>query len=157
MQSNPIPLITICLLLAFSSQAQNDNRYDLLLQSGRITPSKNIGAEQLSQFNRTASRTAGKTFAILQFEQLPGEKERQELKEAGIELLDYIPNNAYTVTITGNLDETLLEQVKARALVELNPVQKIQPLLVSGKFPSWAVKIPGTVDVWISYLANCSL
>ena len=105
MRSNPIPLITICLLVSFSSLAQDDSRYSLLLKTGTITPPKNITEEKLNQFNRNAARTDEKTFAIIQFEQLPTENEKDQLKQAGIELLDYIPNNAYTVTITGLLDE----------------------------------------------------
>jgi len=151
MRSNPIPLITICLLITFCAQAQDDTRYNLLLKSGTITPSKNITPEKLSQFNRSAARTAEKTFAILQFEQLPDEAAKQELKRSGIELLDYIPNNAYTVTISGSLDETVLVRTKARAVVELNPAQKMHIAIASGQFPSWSVKVQGTVDVWISY------
>ncbi|MEI2738834.1 MAG: S8 family serine peptidase [Chitinophagaceae bacterium] len=151
MRSNPIPLITICLLVSFSSLAQDDSRYNLLLKTGTITPPKNITEEKLNQFNRNAARTDEKTFAIIQFEQLPTENEKDQLKQAGIELLDYIPNNAYTVTITGLLDESILLRTKARSVVELTPSQKMHGSISSGLFPAWAVKTPGTVDVWISF------
>jgi hypothetical protein len=123
----------------------------LLLKTGTINPAANISAEKLGQFNRTAARTAEKSFAIIQFEQLPSENEKQQLRAAGIELLDYIPNNAYTVTITGSLDEDVLLQSRARAVVELSPTQKMHSSLSSGRFPAWAVKVAGTVDVWISF------
>lgn len=151
MKSNPISLITIFLLVSFSSLAQNDIRYNLLLKTGIVTPGKNITVERLNQFNRTTARTAGITFAIIQFEQLPTENEKLELKKSGIELLDYIPNNAYTVTITGSLNETVLLQTKARSIIELTPSQKMHPSISSGLFPAWAVKVQGTVDVWISF------
>ncbi|MCY7311611.1 MAG: hypothetical protein LH619_12590, partial [Chitinophagaceae bacterium] len=65
MKPNPIPLITICLLVGFSSLAQDGNRYNLLLKTGTIIPEKNITAEKLNQFNRNATRTGEKTFAII--------------------------------------------------------------------------------------------
>ncbi len=151
MRSNPIPLITVCLLLSISSLAQTDTRFNLLLQSGTIIPEKNITAEKLDQFNRTAARTSGQTFAIIQFEQIPSANDRLQLSQQGIELLDYIPNNAYTVIISGSLTTDLLTQVKARSIINLSATQKMQPELAKGNYPSWAVKSQGTVNVWISF------
>ncbi|MEO7394539.1 MAG: S8 family serine peptidase, partial [Chitinophagaceae bacterium] len=151
MKSNPISLITAMLLFSLSLAGQNDSRYDLLLKSGSFTPQKNITADKLEQFNHVASRAAGKTFAVIQFENIPTGAEKKLLHDAGIELLEYVPNNAYTVTITGSLNTNLLTQVKARAIVELSAEQKMQPELAKGNFPSWAVTAAGTVDVWISF------
>ena len=50
------------------------------------------------------SGRGGKSFIVIQFESIPTEKEKQQLKQEGIELLDYIPNNAYTATVTGSLN-----------------------------------------------------
>ena len=151
MKPNPISLMAALLLFSLSLAGQNDSRYNLLLKSGTFIPQKNITADKLDQFNRKAVRTTGKTFAVIQFENIPTPEEKKQLQEAGIELLEYIPNNAYTVTITGSLNTNLLTQVKARAVVELSAEQKMQPELVKGNFPLWAVKVAGTVDVWISF------
>ncbi|NOT50737.1 MAG: S8 family serine peptidase [Chitinophagaceae bacterium] len=151
MKPNPIPLIAAFLLMSFSLAAQESSSYSLLLRSGPFTPEKNITAERLDQFNNKASRLAGKTFAIIQFEQIPSTIQREELSQSGIELLDYIPNNAYTVTISGSLSIDLLTQVKARAVIELLAEQKMQPELAIGIYPSWATKTAGTIDVWISF------
>jgi hypothetical protein len=145
MRPNPIPVIAALLLLSLSLTAQDESRYQLLLKSGSFIPQKNITADKLNQFNREAARTVGKTFAVLQFENIPTTAERQQLKEAGIELLEYIPHNAYTVTITGSLNTELLTQIKARAVVELSPEQKMQPELAKGTIPAWAVKVAGTI------------
>lgn len=151
MRSNPIPLITGLLLLSFSALAQSDHRYDLLLKSGSFTPVKNITVEGLNAFNQKASKAAGKTIAILQFEQLPTNEQKLLLQQSGVELLDYIPNNAYSVSISGSLNATLLSQVNARAVFELTPAQKMQPSLLSGSFPAGSVKVAGTIDVRISF------
>jgi hypothetical protein len=127
MRPNPIPVIAAMLFLSMSLTAQDDSRYNLLLKSGTFIPEKNITAEKLVEFNRTASRTSGKTFAIIQFEQIPGTNERLQLSQQGIELLDYIPNNAYTVTISGSVTTDLLTQVKARAVINLTATRKYSP------------------------------
>lgn len=149
MKFNPIPLITLCLLAGFYSSAQDDSRYTLQLQSGAFVPSKNITTEALNGVRQRA--VAGRSFLVLQFEQIPNEAERKQLAAAGIELLDYIPNNAYTAMVTGFLDASLLQRAQARAVVELTPAQKMQARLAKGNIPSYAVKIPGTIDVWISF------
>ncbi len=151
MRFNPIPLITFFLLLGFSSLAQEGSRYTIQLRSGPVTPEKNITAQRLEQFNRTTSRANDKSFAIIQFEQIPTDEQKQQLRQSGIELLEYITGTAYTVTITGSLSETALTNAKARALIEPLAAQKMQPELALGNFPAWAVKTAGTVDVWISF------
>ncbi|MDP4261023.1 MAG: S8 family serine peptidase [Bacteroidota bacterium] len=151
MKFNPVPVLAALLLLSFTSSAQEDHQFDLLLKSGKITPEKNITADKISELDRKVSRTAGKSFLVIQFDKVPSETERRQLQQAGIELLDYIPNNAYTVTVTGSLNSVLLEQVKARAVIALTPTQKMQPDLANGIYPAWAIKAGGTIDVWVSF------
>ncbi len=149
MKFNPIPLITLCLLVNFSSLAQDDSRFMLQLQGGSFIPSKNITSEALNAVQQRA--VGGRSFVVLQFEQIPTIGDRTQLATAGIELLDYIPANAYTAIVTGSLDAVLLQKLHARAIVELTPAQKMQTRLAKGNIPSHAVKIPGTIDVWISF------
>ena len=151
MRFYPIPLMAFVLLLSLSVSAQDDSRFSLLLKSGTIVPPKNITAENIDNYNRVASRTNGKALAVIQFEQIPSPSERLQLKQSGIELLDYVPNNAYTATITGSLEKGQLLNFKVRSVIELTPVQKMQPELAAGMFPAHAIKVAGTVDVWISF------
>jgi len=151
MKSNPIPLITALLLLSFSTLAQEGHKFDLLLKSGSVIPEKNITADKITELDRKSVKADGKSFLVIQFENIPSEAERKQLQQAGIELLDYVPNNAYTVTVTGSLNTALLQQVKARSVIALTPEQKMQPSLAKGIYPAWAVKVGGTVDVLISF------
>jgi hypothetical protein len=151
MRFNPVPLIAVLLLLSFSSSAQDDDRYRISLKGGSFIPEKNISDTSITALNRSENIGSRKSFVIIQFEGIPSEKEKQQLKLDGIELLDYVPNNAYTATITGSLKATTLSRGKARAIIELTPEQKMQPSLASGSFLDWAVKAAGTVDVWVSF------
>lgn len=142
MKSYPIPLIAL-LLFSLVSAAQNDPGFSLLLKSGSVTPTANITPEKIIEFDQKNKKASGKAFAIIQFEKIPTESEKQELKKQGIELLDYVPHNAYTVTITGIPDAALLSQFKARALVTLSPQQKVESEL--------AMRMTGTAEVSISF------
>lgn len=148
MKLHPIPLITALLLSSFFSSSQDRT---LFLKSGSFVPEKNISAEKISAVQNRLTKTEGKSFVIIQFESIPTDAERKQLHDAGIDLLDYIPNNAYTATITATLNSDVLQQVKARAVIDLAPEQKMDLFLAKQIFPSWAVKVSGTVDVWISF------
>ncbi len=151
MRPNPVPVIAAMLLLSIAAVAQQDTRYQLFLKTGPITPEKNIIASKIDEVNRKAPQTNGKSFLIIQFETIPSDADRKQLALAGIELLDYIPNNAYTATVKGTLNPSLLLQLRARAVIALTPEQKMQPGLAGGTYPSWAVKVAGTIDVLISF------
>lgn len=151
MRFNPVPLIAVLLFFSYATFAQEDARYRLSLKSGSFIPQKNIGETRIDEVNRKAFRAEGKSFVIIQFESIPDQKEKEQLKQEGIELLDYVPNNAYTATVTGSLNTTTLSRAKTRAIIELTPEQKMQPSLARGVFPNWAVKAAGTVDIWVSF------
>jgi len=158
MRFNPVPLMALWLLCSYAGSAQiipsqpgNEERYRLSLNSGSFIPPRNITVFRIDTVNKKAFRPQGKSFVIIQFENIPTETEKQQLRRDGIELLDYIPNNAYTATVTGLLNITALNRAKTRAIVELTPEQKMQPTLAAGIFPAWATKTPGTIDIWISF------
>src|SRR5215475_1495880 len=151
MKAHPLPLIA-ALLLSLTALSQHDSAYRLFLRSGSFIPQKNIDSSATDQINRKAFRVNGQSFAIIQFEHIPTDDERQRLLKAGITLINYIPNNAYTASINGTVNSFALQQAKARAIVELTPEQKMPLLLAKGIIPSWSAKIPGTVDVWVSFL-----
>ncbi len=152
MKSNPVPLILTFLFLSTQGLSQNDSTYRLFLKTGSFVPQKNIDSILTRDFNRRAMRVEGQSFAILQFEHIPTADEQLQLSKSGITLGSYIPNNAYAVSISGSLNEKILKQVKVRSVVELKPEQKMPLPLSIGLPPSWSVKIPGTADVWISFL-----
>src|SRR5262245_63591 len=121
MRSNPIPMIAALMLVPILATAQDQINYELRLRSGAFTPAFNISFDKVNEFNQNSYKAAGKTFALIQFERIPAEEQKQEMRRHGIELLDYVPYNAYTVTITGASDVAFLLAMKARALLELTP------------------------------------
>ena len=151
MRIHPIPFTILLCLVSVISFSQKDESSALQLRSGKILTEKNISQENIKNFTERLQKVNGKSFAVLQFEQLPSETTKQELAASGIQLLEYIPGNAYTICITKNIDHTILQNAGARSILELSPEQKMHPAMAKGIFPSWATRTPGMVDVWISF------
>jgi len=156
MRIHPIPFTILLCLFSFFSFSQKDTSSALQLRSGKIFTEKNITQENVKNFTEQLQKINGKSFAVLQFEQIPSESKKQELAASGIQLLEYISGNAYTICITKNIDYTILQRAGARSIFELSPVQKMHPAMAKGIFPSWAIKTPGMVDVWISFPKSLS-
>jgi len=144
-------LILLPVLLLFSQALFSQADHSLHLKSGFVNLQPNIRKGLVDSFNIKALRFQHKTFAILQFENIPTEATKKLLSANGIELLEYIPNNAYTVTITGNPSSTILELAKARSILQPSPEMKMEARLASGIIPPSAIKVAGTIDVWISF------
>ena len=152
MKIRSVLLITVLVVVSLHALSQQDSAYRLFLKTGSFIPHKNINPDFTLEFNRRISRIEGRSFAIIQFEHIPTAAERQQLLNAGISLLDYIPNNTYTVSIKGSINDKTLQQAGARSVIELKPEQKMAQPLAWGVAPPWSVKVPGTVDVWIRFL-----
>jgi len=157
MKVNPILLITSLLLVLTSSAQVNKSsspreaNFLLSLKSRAFIPAENIAQQKINDIARKSSRVNNKYFTVIQFTTIPSESQKEELKKFGVELLDYVPNNAYTATITGTVAEVVLRKMNARAVVELAAQDKMEEALFYGDYPSWAVKVAGTVDTWFSF------
>jgi hypothetical protein len=135
--------LLLCTISAFSQSVQ--------LRSGSFVPTANIRRETIDSFNAVAAKFDGQSFAVLQFSHLPTAGEQRLLSSQGIELLDYLPHNTYTVSFKGHAPFAALQATGARSLFQLSARQKMQDYFAKGLIPSWAVKTQGTVDVWISF------
>jgi hypothetical protein len=143
-------LLAALLLFASILNAQNKEAH-VLLKGGSFLPNPNITKQVLDSFHKSAPRFLDKAFAVIQFTGLPSDDLRRKLSAEGIELLEYIPANSYTVSIKGKPGAALLQAAGAQALFSLHPAQKMHPWLAEGRIPSWAQKVYGTADCWLSF------
>ncbi|ANE52554.1 S8 family serine peptidase [Flavisolibacter tropicus] len=120
-------LLTVLLGLSGFAFAQKEKKA-IRLKSGVVYAAPNIITDSIEQFNKKAFHKE-KAFAILQFETIPNEEVKQQLAKNGVALLDYIPDNAYTVSITKKLNKEVLQRVKASAIWVPTPQQKMHPSL----------------------------
>src|SRR4030095_7302163 len=105
MKIRPVLAISVFVLFSLHALSQQDSAYRLLLKNGSFIPPKNISADFVREFNLRSSRFEGRSFAVIQFEHIPTLAERQQLLNAGISLLDYIPSSTYTVSIKGPIND----------------------------------------------------
>lgn len=122
-----------------------------MLREGAVKTAYNITDGAVESFNTRALRHRDRTLAVLQFQTLPDPETRNYLSRQGIELLEYIPENAYTVSITGKLNAGVLKRAGAWTIFDLSPRHKMHPLLSRGVVPEWAQKGAQLADLWISF------
>jgi hypothetical protein len=144
--------LTVFMIIGLFAFGQKKNNV-LHLKSGAVNLSSNVTPARIDSFNRKLSPFK-KDFLIIQFDEVPSELTKQQLAAQGIELLNYIPDNAYTANVIGRLNAELLLRSKATAIYQPSPQQKMDASLASGLPPATSVKIPGTVDVWINFVKN---
>src|SRR5688500_2225084 len=71
----------------------------------------------------------GRSHVLVQFKQIPGNEQKKWLAEKGMELLDYIPENAFLAAVTTKIPVRVLEQAGIVAVFHLLADYKIDPLL----------------------------
>ncbi len=145
------PLVLLLLLFVYINTAGQKPEPAIHLKKGSIYTKPNLSPSYIDSFNKSVKRTNGNGFALLQFESIPTDAEKKLLAVNEMDLLDYIPDNAYTISFRGNINLSILKRLKVKALLHLEPEQKMHPAFTNGQMPSWAVKIPGTINVWISF------
>ncbi|MCK4681224.1 S8 family serine peptidase, partial [bacterium] len=99
-------------LLASASAGFAAERYELVLESRSYVPEKIRVAR------------AEDSHLVIQFYEIPTAAEREELAEAGVTLLDYIPNYAWTAHVRGGAVQ-LLDPAVVRAVFALRADDKI--------------------------------
>jgi len=109
MRIHPVPLIACLLGLSLSVKAQDSTRYALRLNSGSFIPPRNINNELPASLAANSDKTAGKSFVIIQFEEKPTAADIAALKQQGISIHDYVPDYAYTATISGSISVARLQ------------------------------------------------
>nr|WP_295922418.1 S8 family serine peptidase [uncultured Dyadobacter sp.] len=154
-----LPWILLISLISatVSGQVRNGAKYPLYLRNGTIHPAENIGEVVRNGLRTRADGEEGKRFVIIQFHDIPPDDEKKKLYDAGVELLEYVPEYAYTATITGNVNPEILAGSGIRSIVELAPEQKMQPELLTSDIPPHAQPVPGKVDVRVCFLRSFSV
>jgi len=127
---------------------------ELVLKNGIVNPERNIDPVKLRELSRKLVPFKNKAFVIIQFDEIPSVLQKESLKKEGIELLDYVPNMAYTATVSGPLNDAVLRRSGARSILNPGPEQKLQNTLARGIIPAHAKTGDGSIDVWISFIRS---
>ncbi|HHG84497.1 MAG TPA: peptidase S8, partial [Bacteroidetes bacterium] len=131
---------TAFLVLALSTLSVFAGRYDLLLRNGTVESSANA-QEFIQDFSPApAELFLGNYYLVVQFDAIPSQEVRDEIGKMGVQLLDYLPNNAYIAAIPEAFDLQRLVGKGARMFMRLNHQIKLSPALYNMEVPSWAQK-----------------
>jgi hypothetical protein len=139
--------LLLCMLLPFSAFAQQKADFRILLNSGNYIPPAN--AKSITQETALMSKSRFKdyNYVVLQFNTLPDAALKQKIAAAGIELIDYLPNLAYTASVKAGFDARSFSSYNIRSVFQLSAAQKTVADILKKKFPAHAVKQAGTVDL----------
>ena len=125
-------LNTFCLFfLATSFSFSQNKNYTIQLLNGSFLPQENH--QTLISELSTQTEFSCK---IIQFYDIPSAKERLALKDAGIELDDYIPNYAYIAIFAKNRNLDVFNTIKVRAVFNLDNRFKLSPELYKKQYPN---------------------
>ena len=128
--------------------AQNSD-LPVRFKTGDFITGNNIQRQSFQKDNLQASLFNDDYFVLIQFSKLPSSEMRQRLKNAGLELENYIPGNAYLATIKKNFDFSLAAENAIASINVLPPFYKIDRDVLSYRGKSDKV-------IAISYFASVS-
>ncbi|GAB4408963.1 MAG: hypothetical protein OHK0039_12370 [Bacteroidia bacterium] len=110
----------------------------LLLQSGIRTLPANADAYIRQPQLDPSEQGAGYYVRLIQFEDVLSPLQRQAVEATGVELLQYIPHQAYLAQFPSQMDVRQLQGLGLRSIVPLQPIDKMEPDLAQGNYPAHA-------------------
>jgi hypothetical protein len=97
------------------------------------------------------------THLLIQFYDVVSAEQRALLAANGVELLGYIPRNAWLVRVTGPVDLAAPQFDFVRWAGPLQPGDKISPALSAGSVGSWARDESGRVTLQVLFFAGVDM
>ncbi|WP_162144128.1 Ig-like domain-containing protein [Sporocytophaga myxococcoides] len=134
--------------LSMAQAPEDPEKFKVKFKSGDYIPEKQVNLSPMKRKSSTRSR-----YVLIQFNSLPSKADHERIKNAGIELLEYIPNNAFWAYIPSMLQESTLLTLNIRAIEAIKAEHKIDPVL-NNKVPVHAEKIVGNADLMITYFKS---
>lgn len=140
-------------VLLFSIPMLAQQNYTLLFKRGNMTP------EVTKDFKTAAPKRSelinNRYYRVIQFYQIPTDDQKKKLSGLGFTLLDYLPNNAYIVSIKANANLQSLSNYGIRSLFKLNNFYKLDEQLANPEaLPGWAIRGGNAIEVVVIYPAD---
>lgn len=123
--------LTACILMSTSSLTAGDR--PLKLRSGELTINATTPTTQLSFIEKSLDNN----YVIVQFNQVPTNKEKATLLLNGVTLLEYLPLDAFIVELKNTSNLTVAD-LNIRAITPFLPKYKLSKAVAAQDFPEWA-------------------
>ncbi|MGB0882313.1 MAG: S8 family serine peptidase [Vicingaceae bacterium] len=152
-QSNSVRVLFILsIFISISLGAQNN--LSLKLKTGNVKLNNNIEKFIVSPDFTANELVSNRYYRIVQFSEIPTSTQKKVLKEEGITLLNYLPDNAFYASININADLQQLKLYKAIAVSKVLPDLKLNNVLASQKYPHWALFSDDLIEINAVYYSN---
>tara|TARA_B100000809_G_scaffold247024_1_gene275606 strand:- start:11921 stop:14608 length:2688 start_codon:yes stop_codon:yes gene_type:complete len=149
-----IAMFLLFTMLTLFSSAQQKGV--LRFKTGNVLVENNVKSFVKSPNYQTSELINNNYYRIIHFAEIPTSMAKGELKQKGIELLNYLPDNAFYAAISVNADLTELERKNAVSIVEVRSNFKLNSVLASKKYPEWAMASNETIEVSAIFYQNIS-
>ena len=128
-------------LISFSGYTQVEK--PIQFKSGDYYPALNISQGELYSTN-LALQDGG--YRLVQFSEIPTESEKQTLESLGLELLDYIPTNAFFARVSEGANCSLFLEYGVISLEAINSEFKLSNLL--------SEKLLSSISIYLILVSN---
>lgn len=143
MFKNPLILILIALTsLPFNAQKE------LLLLRGNKKIKANI--DEYIAKNRIEKSIQGRYYKVVQFNAIPSQIEKDQMKDLGMFFLEYIPSNAYIISFPNSFDKANLKDFNISSVSDIWRELKISLRAEEQPHPEWSIE-EGHVKLYVSF------
>ena len=109
------------------------------------------------QLFQSQNASANKFFLLLQFYNVPDSNTLSRLNKNGIELLEYIPENAYYASIPENCTVETLRLSGVRSIDSIRVDNKIDERLRQSPIPVWTTDMLGKVYLHVTFFKDVNI
>ncbi len=145
------------MLFAPASYGQKQADYGLHFKNQTIEPQENMEAYLKSYSPASEEIFENRFYKIIQFEAIPTHEQRENLEDAGLKLLDYIPHFGYFASLDKDFDIDAIVAAKLRSIIEISPAIKLAPMLFEESYPDYALRGDGKIELLVSVFADVNL
>lgn len=124
--------ILLAILVAANSLAINASNYTLKLNSGDVSIPIQNATTEIGTFKDVSN------YVIVQFNQIPTTAEKEAVRLNGVELLEYLPHNAFIADIA-NAGTATLGSMNIRGVIPFIPTYKLSKAVKSMNIPPHAL------------------
>ncbi|MEM1123954.1 MAG: S8 family serine peptidase, partial [Bacteroidota bacterium] len=136
--------------------AQNDpESFIIKTKVGNFLPDEDANLSNLGNGFSAASTFQDRAYQLIQFYDLPSEGDLAKFNAAGIQFLNYVPNNAYIASFPTTTDISQLKKLNIRAILDIPAIYKLNGRLLED-LPDYASN-GKQVDVVLHYYEDIAL
>jgi len=133
-------------LTVFGARAQEAPPF-LDLRAGKVTLPENADAYSSGSSELAPAFFDGHYYLMLQFHAIPDFENREVFKAKGVELLQYIPHQAFTAKVSIGVTASTLQEIGVRSWYVPEANTKMRRDLIEGPIPDGAMRGGNTLEV----------